>query len=144
MANHHSTTLRTTLLSLAWMAVCAGIAGLFFGIELDLNMWSWVGKWHLQSFACMAGIIALLIGIYFLASAGDQPIVITLAVFSCIAIMGVAVYFLAPEPLGNTGQWFSRREESPGWYRWGRLAIASLPLCILTLALAGRKPQRCQ
>jgi hypothetical protein len=115
---------------------------LFFGIELDLNIWSWVGEWHLQSLACMTGIIALLIGAYFLAHTSEHTIVVTVAALSCVAIIVAAIYFLAPEPLGNSGDWFSRRVASPVWYRWGRLAIASLPFCMLILALIGRRAQR--
>jgi hypothetical protein len=133
---------RTTLLSLSWVALCSSIGGLLFGIELDLNIWNWVGTWHFQSLACMTGIIALLIGAFFLARTAEHTIIITVAAASCIAIIVAAIYFLAPEPMGNSGVWFSRRVASPDWYRWGRLAIASLPLCILILALIGRRSQR--
>jgi hypothetical protein len=41
--------MRITLLFLTWITVCAAFVGLFLGIDLDLNIFSLSGKWHLRS-----------------------------------------------------------------------------------------------
>ena len=123
--------MRTTLLSLGWIAACAAIVGLFLGIDLDLNFFSWVGTWHLQAVACMAGVLTLLVVICLLALATKSPPVAIAGALSCLLLVGVGIYGAQPEPLGNPGQWLTRKSASPEWYRWGRLAITCTPLCIL-------------
>src|SRR5437773_2338468 len=73
----------TLLLSLAGVAVCAAFVGLLLGIELDLNIFDWVGKWHRQSMVCITGIPILIVAIYFLASATKNARVSVVAVVSC-------------------------------------------------------------
>ena len=135
--------MRTTLLSFAWVAVCAAFVGLFLGIDLDLNIFSWSGNWHLQSVACVTGILILIVATYFLAFATQKTLVSIVAAVSSVLLIGVGLYVVGPEPLGNPGQWLCRRAASPVWYRWGRLAIACIPLCILSCVFIRKKTCPC-
>ena len=136
--------MRTTLLSLGWIAACAAIVGLFLGIDLDLNFFSWTGRWHVQALACMVGVLILIVGIYFLALATNSRAVAIAGAMLCVLLVGVGIYGAQPEPLGNPGQWLTRRTVSPEWYRWGRLALACTPLCILIFVsvFKGRRPDQ--
>lgn len=125
------TMMKTALLCLAWIVLCVSFFVLFVGIDLDLNFFSWVGNWRSQSLACMTGIIILLVATYFLALGSQKKLIAIVAVVSCIVLIGAALSMVVPEKVVNPGWWLSRTTASPGWYRWGRLAIACIPLCIL-------------
>lgn len=134
--------MKTTLLCLAWVAAGAISAGLFMAVDLDLNFFSWRGEWHTQAISCMAGLLAVCVATWFLARATDKALVCGVAAVSCLALVAVGLAAVAPEPMGTPGQWFSRRESSPDWYRYGRLAISCAPLGILAGASFGRKARR--
>ena len=121
----------TTLLSLAWIALCFAFAALFVVIDLDLNFFNWVGKWRSQSFVCIAGIMLLLVATYFLAFAAQKKPISIVAGISCLLLVGFGLSMVLPEKVGDPRWWLHRATASPHWYRWGRLAIACIPLCIL-------------
>ena len=133
--------MRTTLLSFAWVAVCAAFVGLFFGIELDLNFFSWSGKCHFQSVACMIGLLILLVSSCFLSIASRNSKVLVIACITCVMLMGAGIWAVAPEAVVNPGQWLSRSSASPNWYRWGRLTVACLPLFIISALMCFRRVQ---
>ena len=141
-SNAPNAIMKTPLLCLAWIALCSSIVGLFVGIDLDLNFFSWIGTWSFQSVACMTGILILLIATCFLAGVSQKTPVSVVARVSCVLLIGVGLWAIAPEELGSPGQWLSRSRPSPDWYRWGRLAIACTPLCIFaTMPILCRRRQ---
>ena len=132
--------MRSALRSIAWPVGCASFLGLLFAIDLDLNFFDWTGGWHLQGVASLIGVLALLIGAYFLSSVTTSTATLTIAAVSCVILFGFGIYSVTPEPLGNAGEWFSRRSASPAWYRWGRLALTATPLAIIASSRVFGRP----
>lgn len=134
--------MKIALHCISWIALCASIAGMFVGIDLDLNFFSWVGTWHFQSVACVIGLLILLISSYYLSAISQNPTVLVVAFISCVMLMGAGIWAVTPEALGNPGHWLYRSSASPDWYRIGRLAIACFPFCILVLIYIRRSLNR--
>ncbi|MES2597541.1 MAG: hypothetical protein V4662_19490 [Verrucomicrobiota bacterium] len=137
--------MRTSLISTAWVVGSAAFVGFLMAIELDLNFFDWKGNWHFQGVASMAGVLALLVGAWFLSLVTTRTVSLVIAAVSCCLLIGCGIFSVTPEPLGNPGQWFSRGMASPVWYRWGRVAVASAPLIILagsSMLRTGRRPRQ--
>jgi len=126
--------MKTALLCVAWVALCASIVGLFVGIDLDLNFFSWIGVWKFQSVACAIGILILLISSFLLSVYRQNRIVLTVASISCVMLIIFGIWAASPEKLGNPQHWLYRSSASPDWYRWGRLVVSFLPLFLLMSA----------
>lgn len=119
--------------SLAWVLANASFVALFFGLEADINFFRWTPQWTLQSGGCVSGILVLIVLVCYLARITRDKSSLAVSWLLSLALLGFVLAAVAPEPV-TTG-WLSRPSPSPGWYRWARAVVSSIPLVCLAIAM---------
>ena len=121
---------RTTLTIFGWFGAIAFLIWAVLGIEFDINFFSWNPHWSPQVIGCLLGILALFTCIAFLAKVTMGRVALIVSSIACTLAVVLGLFTVAPEPLGPPGQWFSRTQSSPSWYRCARAAIAVVPMVL--------------
>ena len=124
---------RTFWTSLAWVLTNASFVALLFWLETDANFFRWSPNWTLQSTACLSGLLVLIVLVYYLARLTRDKGSLAVSAIACIGLLGIVLVAAPPEPI-STG-WFSRPSPSPDWYRWGCVAVSSIPLVFWSITL---------
>jgi hypothetical protein len=117
-----------SLTTLAWVFANALLLSALFGLETDINFFSWNPKWGIQTIGYIAGIPAVIVFHYFITRATRQRTTCIIALSTSLLVMALAFFAAQPEPHG-TG-WLARTASSPGWYRWGRVLVCYFPFLI--------------
>jgi hypothetical protein len=125
--------MRTLFTTLAWILVNALFLAIIVGLEFDLNFFNWHLRWTLQVGGCIAGLPVIAVMLYYLARATQDRWVLALSSLACLALVGIVLSAVGPEPTG--GGWLGRSAPSPAWYRWGRVLVGCMPIAFWTWAL---------
>ncbi len=125
--------MRSFLLVLGWVAVVGWIYLVLLGLELDWNLVDWSPRADWRTGVLLLGGTAGLFATWFLSGAAHNRVVRALCFLAPLALLGLGIYVLPPEPL--THGLFARSSASPLWYRGGRLLITALPALFWTVRL---------
>ncbi|MES2594789.1 MAG: hypothetical protein V4662_05620 [Verrucomicrobiota bacterium] len=129
---------RIAAMIISWVVACAALAGLQFGLWVQWNLFNWVPRATPEALGFLAGFVAVSVIILCLARATRGRLVHTIAFVLAVILVAAAIPFLSPEPLGNPGAWFSRRVQSPWWFRDGLFLVQTVPLIFLLIHAPSR------
>jgi phosphatidylserine decarboxylase len=122
--------MKRIFLCASWIGLSVGLyAGLLL-VESYWNLFNWVPKLDLASFALLGTLAGLLTGIWLLARAARDRVTRSAALLVGLGLAAVGLHALGSEPLSEG--LLGRTLASPTWYRAGRLLLLTLPLLFWT------------
>lgn len=114
------------MIIIGWLAAAAALSCLKGFLNLSWNFFDWSPKWNAEVLLCNVGLLAVLVGFWFLARETHDRTGQVISALICLALAGHAVLYVLPaEPLSHG--WLGRRMSSPLWYRGGISLIFMLP-----------------
>jgi len=116
---------RALFLSFGWALAIIGLYASLVLLELRWNLFDWEPRLDLKAVMLVLGSFVAIALLWFLARAGGDRVTQVLSLICVLAILGVAIYVSAAEPLSQG--LFARSRPSPLWYRGGRFILMLLP-----------------
>jgi hypothetical protein len=128
---------KRALLILGWLGCALSLYLGLVALDFYWNVPDWQPRFDGIVMGIFAPITLSILGVAFLSRCSKDRLTKSIAVLLCLALVGLAVYVIPPEPL-KPG-FLGRESSSPLWYRLGRLGL-TLSLCFLLLRTS-RKSQ---
>ena len=101
--------IRAVLLIIGWLAAGYGLFFCVFWLDWDWNFFNFSPRWSVRLIREMAGILAALTAIWFLAKASRDKASRAVSLLVCLLLAGQAVAWSTAEPLSDS-QPVERRE----------------------------------
>jgi len=117
---------RTSLLILGWAMAALALWALLVVLEVYWNLYDWQPKLDSRALGMGLAVVLALTGMLLLARVRRQRAARTVSLFVCVALLGLGIYVLPPEPLSSG--LFARERISPASYRVGRLFVLASPV----------------
>jgi hypothetical protein len=119
-------TTRMLLTIAGWFTAGYALISAMVGFELHWNFFNWSPKLDLKTFTDGLMLLAIIVGIWFLAQATRDRVSRVVSLLVCLLLVAFAfIYVLPAEPM--TGGFLGRTMPSPLWYRGGCSGLLCLP-----------------